>query len=92
VLGANLLEPNAGFQEAVQETEDMAKKRKRMIEHRNRIKHTCKFLIDKCPEHAHADNTKKKLLGIVMLSTEEQKQVWSSFHCKNTHDQSRLEL
>jgi hypothetical protein len=84
MLGANL-EPNAGFQEAVQETEEMAKKRKTMIEHRNRIKHIYEFWIDKCPEHAHADDTKEKLLGIVEL-TEEQKRVRSTFHCKNTHD------
>ena len=85
ILGANL-EPDAGFQEAVQETEEMAKKRKTMIEHRNRIKHIYEFWIDKCPEYAYTDiNTKTSLLGIVKL-TDEQKQDRSSFHYKNTHD------
>jgi hypothetical protein len=51
ILGANL-EPDAGFLEAVQETEEKAKKRKTMIEHRNRIKHIYEFWIEKCPEYA----------------------------------------
>ena len=63
----------------------MAKKRKMMIEHRNLIKHVCEFWIDKCPEHAHTDNTKTSLLGVVKLA-DEQKQERSSSHHKNTHD------
>jgi hypothetical protein len=77
ILGANL-ELDAGFQEAVLETEDMgAKKRKTMIKHRNCIKHLYEFWIEKCPEYA--------ALGTVEL-TEEQKQDIRSFHYKNTHD------
>jgi len=86
ILGANL-EPDIGFQEAVQETEEMAKKRKTMIEHRNRIKHIYEFWIDKCPEYVYADiNTKTSLLGIVKL-TDEQKQDRSSFHYKNRNQE-----
>jgi hypothetical protein len=76
ILGANL-ELDAGFQEAVLETENMAKKRKMMIEHRKSIKHLYKFWIEKCPEYA--------ALGTVELM-EEQKQDRRSFHYKNTHD------
>jgi hypothetical protein len=75
ILGANL-ELDAGFQEAVLETEDIAKKRKTMIEHQNRIKHLCKFWIENCPEYA--------ALGTVEL-TEEQKQDRRSFQYNNTH-------
>jgi hypothetical protein len=84
ILGANL-EPNAGFQEAVAETEEMAKKRKTMIEHRNRIKHIYEFWIENCPEYAYADDTHTELLGIVELTAEET-QERRSFHYKNTHD------
>jgi hypothetical protein len=75
ILGANL-ELDTGFQTAVLETEDIAKKRKMMIEHQNHIKHLYEFWIEKCPEYL--------ALGIVEL-TEEQKQDRRSFHYKNTH-------
>jgi hypothetical protein len=76
ILGANL-ELDSGIQEAVLETEDVAKKRKTMIEHRNCIKHLYEFWIEKCPEYV--------ALGTVEL-TEEQKQDRGSFHYKNTLD------
>jgi hypothetical protein len=76
ILGANL-ELDAGLKEAVLEPEDMAKKRKTMIEHRNCIKHLYEFWIEKCPEYV--------ALGTVEL-TEEQKQDRRSCHYKNTHD------
>jgi hypothetical protein len=76
ILEANL-ELDVGFQEAVLETEDMAKKRKTMIEHQDLIKHLYEFWIEKCPEYT--------ALGTVEL-TEEQKQNTKSFHYKKTHD------
>jgi hypothetical protein len=77
ILGANL-ELDPGFKEIVLETEHMAKKRKTMIKHRNRIKHLYEFWIEKCPQYV--------ALGTVELLTEEQKQDRRSFHYKNTHD------
>jgi hypothetical protein len=77
ILGANL-ELDAGFQEAVLETEDMAKKRKTMIEHRNRIKHLYEFCIEKCPEYA--------AFRTVELTEEQKKRQQKLSLHKNTHD------
>jgi hypothetical protein len=36
-------------------SEEMAKKRKKMIKHHNRIKHIYEFWIQNCPEYAYTD-------------------------------------
>jgi hypothetical protein len=64
----------------------MAKKRKTMIEHRNRIKHIYKFWIQNCPEYAYTDDTRTTLLRIVNIAEEQQKQERRSFQYKNMHD------
>jgi hypothetical protein len=39
-------------------TEEMAKKRKTMMEHQNQVKHIYKFWIENCPEYVYTDDTK----------------------------------